>query len=143
MPPTLPLKRCSIGSCRSCPRLSGRWLNTETLNDRGVLADLPLVAQIMGLVEQAKPTVDARIKALTGARTVNCRKQLLRWFHARGIEMANTRKFTVADLLDEDLDDVCREVLELMRDGGGTSHTKADVLARRVCADGRLRGELV
>ena len=42
--------------------------------------------------------------------------------------MENTRRGTVADLLDQELDDTAREVLELMRDGGGTAHAKAEVL---------------
>jgi DNA polymerase bacteriophage-type len=119
------------------------WLSTEKMNDRGVLADLQLVGRIIDLVSQALPAVNARILELTGARTVNCRVALKAWFTARGIELQDTRKATVADLLEEELPDDAHEVLELMRDGGGTSHTKAAVLARRVSADGRLRGELV
>ena len=70
---------------------------------------------------------------------------LARWLVDRGIELkSGIAKSVVEELLArEGLDDLVRQVLEIRRDGGGSSSRKHVAIDRHLSDDGRIRGELI
>ena len=121
------------------------WLLTETINDRGIMVDQPMLRRVVDLAGEALAGLNAQIKAATAGAVpsvTNC-GALKRWLDARGVKTDAVDKYAIADLLEGELDDGIRDVLEMRRDGGGSSHTKAPSIERRLSGDGRLRGSLI
>ena len=121
------------------------WLLTERMNDRGVLIDQGLVSRALDLIAEEEAHINETICERTGGAVprVSDHGALKRWLLEQGLDVDSTDKASVAAMLDGSLDPLVRSILEIRRDGGGSSQTKWKALQARTSADGRLRGALV
>lgn len=129
------------------PRLSERerrvWLLDQTINDRGVAVDVPLVQAALGAVAEAKRRADRRIGQLTSSAVTKCSQsaKIVAWINSRGIPCKSIAKgetealvFT-AGVFDDPL---VEEVVALRR--RTTKMFRFDKILAQVCRDGRLHG---
>lgn len=127
------------------------WCMTESMNDRGVLVDLPLVDAVAALVSDATRSLNARLSAVTGGAVarVTDHMALTRWLRSvdaddSGLGDDGVGKAALAAMLERtDLAPAVRDALTIRRDGGKSSAAKYKAIRERVSADGRIRGVLV
>ncbi len=126
------------------PQEEAVWQLDWTINQRGVMVDLPLVAKSKAIVEQAKAGLDARMYAVTKGHVGACTEvgRIGEWLDANGYPMPSLAAGKiVAALEDKTLPPAVREVLELRQAAAKSSTAKLDAMER--CADpadGRARG---
>jgi DNA polymerase len=116
---------------------------TQYMNSRGVTLDLPLVRACKKLAGVVRDDAGERIREFTnGAVTkVTQYARLKQWLHDNNVEVVDTTKATIRDLLsDEGVRGPVRQVLEIWADTAKASITKLDAMLRMVNADGRVRG---
>lgn len=124
------------------------WEITERMNDYGVLVDETLLVRVTALIEQAEERLNASLAAKTagGVKAVSDTGALKRWLVGQGVEEAEDGidKAAVAAMIENpDVPALVREVLQVRRDGGGSSAKKWKAILGRLSADGRARGGLV
>jgi len=123
------------------------WLMTERMNDRGILVDRALVDRVLTLIAEEETNINATISARTAGAVpkVSDHGALTRWLGEMGLaDVDSVDKAAVAAMLDRaDLDPFVRSVLEIRRDGGGSSSKKWIAILARTSPDGRLRGAFV
>jgi DNA polymerase len=121
------------------------FLLDARINERGVAVDLELVEAAEALVAETQAQLDAEMRGLTGgvieAATQTAR--LLTWLRARGVEADSVDKPAVAGLLDTDLPDDVRRVLEVRAGAARSSTAKLQAFRARTCRDGQLRDNLL
>jgi len=121
------------------------YLLDQTINDRGVLIDVPLVKASAKLTKQALADANEEVARLTGGDVDAVTKvaDLKKWLNAQGVDVNNVRKGTVRDLLEDeawDLDQKVRDVLTLRQDAGKSSTAKLKTMLEVRCEDDRARG---
>lgn len=138
---------CSIDAL--LPRLSERerrvWVLDQSINDRGVALDVPLVQAALRAVNDAKRSADRRIWELTGGAVRRCTeaKRIVDWLVERDIpatsisEESSEQLLLSADILS---DDTAKAVIALRR--ASSKAFKFQSMLDTVCADGRVRGSL-
>jgi DNA polymerase len=114
-------------------------------NERGVAVDLELVGAAEALVAKTQAQLDTELQKLTGGMVEAATQsgRLLTWLRAREIEADSVDKPAVAELLDTDLPDDVRRVLEVRAEAARSSTAKLQAFRARTCRDGRLRDNLV
>lgn len=115
------------------------WRLDRQINEAGFPIDRLLVDNARALAKGNRAGLVSRAKAITDLANPNSITQLTGWLNSRGLHPANLDKHTVATLLQGDLDDEVREVLEIRQQLGKGSLAKFDALHRATCADDRLR----
>lgn len=120
------------------------WQLDQRINDRGIGVDQALCEAAKKIIAATTEDLNDEIKALTGGvvGAVSQVNQLLIWLRDRGVDTASVKKDAVTDLLELDLPDDVRRVLELRQEGGKTSTAKINKLLACSSVDGRLRGSL-
>jgi DNA polymerase len=121
------------------------FLLDQTINDRGIRIDLPLVNRLYRLIQDEKLRLDAEIHRLTGGQVtgVTKRNALLTWLNERGVEADSLNKAAITALLESPLAGDAREVVELRRAGAKSSTSKLTAMMAATCPDGRSRGLLL
>lgn len=118
------------------------WEIDQRINHEGIQLDTPMVRRAVEYADQAKRDLLARFQVLTNG-TLTSPKQstaLRMWLHDNDVEVANTRKHTVSQLLrDADLSPTVREALQLATEIKKTSLAKYTAMLRRSNALGILR----
>lgn len=120
------------------------FLLDQEINDRGVLVDLPLVAQSRTVVDQAMKRLNSRIDDITGGAVgkVTQVAKLTRWLQMEGVETSSLDKASMIALLSKDQDGDIQEALETRQEAAKSSTSKLKALAACAGADGRARGML-
>lgn len=135
------------------------WLMDQRINDRGVRLDMPLVGQMQKIVADATTPLAARFRDLTGGLEFTQVGKVGEWVRAKGVDLPNLQKETIADLLGSDPDhdddsnagedvvgqalpDDVRSALRIRQLVGSASVKKLPAMQACVCADGRARGLL-
>lgn len=129
------------------PRLSDRerkvWLLDQTINDRGVFVDVPLVRAALDAVAKAGRKADRRLWELTNGAADKCSQtaKIATWVRSRGVPCDSIAKgefeelIRRAEIFDEP---TVEEALSLRR---ATTHMfRFEKILVQVCRDGRLRG---
>lgn len=119
------------------------WLETERMNDRGVLIDVPLVKAGKKLASHIRDEAGDMISDLTeGAVTkVTQYVRLKAWLLDNNIHVKDTTKATVRDLLaDHGVQGPVRRVLEIWSETAKASIRKLDAMLRMRNSDGVCRG---
>lgn len=116
------------------------WDVDQNINDRGVLLDTDLAQKIVTYNEQHTAKLTEEAKQLTGLDNPNSVTQLKLWVQDRGIRTDSLTKSVLADLLDGNLPDDVRRVLEIRQSLGRTSVKKYQTMLDIACPDGRARG---
>ena len=111
----------------------------QEVNDRGILVDMTLVEQAIGIDAKTKQSLRSRMQETTGLENPNSVTQVKDWLSGKGVETESLDKKAVKELLpdaDEDVADVlsCRQQL------AKASVSKYKAMEKAVCADGRARG---
>jgi DNA polymerase len=121
------------------------WTLDRTINSRGFRIDRNLAEAVGQLGPRIRKSVDAGIAELTGGAvlTVGQTDKALAWLAAKGCELPNIHKTTVAKALTNGLDPDARRFLQLRQDGARASANKAGTLLACLDADDRLRGALI
>ena len=120
------------------------WHLDQTMNDRGIRIDLPMVDNIVRYDEQRRAELLEEAREITGLSNPNSLAQLKPWINELwSVDAPQLRKDDVEVLLKrEDLPPEVRRVLEIRQALGKTSTAKYGAMQEAVCEDGRLRGIL-
>lgn len=112
-------------------------------NSVGVRMDRQLVESILGIDARNTEALMVEAQGLTGLANPNSTAQLTVWLAQHGVDVADLRKDTVADLLeDATLPDDVRRVLEIRQQLAKTSVKKYAAMEVCACDDDRMRGLL-
>lgn len=117
-----------------------QWQYDTLMNARGARVDTKLIEGSNYVDENIKAQLTKKAKELTGLSNPNSTSQLLAWLRSNGINVDNTTKATVQDLLDGDLPSNIRRVLELRQQLGKSSVAKYKKMVETLCDDDRIRG---
>lgn len=118
------------------------WRFNERMNDRGVYIDRPLVEAMHRIVDQEIERLDGEMARLTGGAVTACSQvgRLKAWLQARGVAADSLAKAALDELLDDDLPDDARAVIELRKAAAKTSTAKLDAMLACIGPDNRARG---
>lgn len=127
------------------PLLDSEWevyAVDQAINDRGVLLDMGIVKTAARLAREQKTKIMAELRDLTGLENPNSAEQLKGWLTEKlGKNVTTIAKDNVKALLTEASGDV-KQVLKLRSRSSLSSVAKYTSAARRVCADGTVKGSL-
>lgn len=118
------------------------WELDQTINDRGILIDIPTVKIILGLIREETHNINAGVQKLSNGTidSATKRAQVLAWVNARGAEMTNLQAATIRDkLLEPDLDPKIKLMLEYRQGASKTSTAKYIKMTQAVGTDHRAR----
>jgi len=120
------------------------WHLDQTINQRGIAVDLPLVNGALTAVEQEQTRLAKRCEQLSGIESTRQVAALRRYLaENQGLALADLAAPTVkAALARQDLTPVARELLSVRQQASQSSTAKYQALANAVSKDGRLRGTL-
>ena len=118
------------------------WALDLQINDRGIRIDRVMVNNVIDYDEVHTAELLEEAKMLSGLSNPNSLPQLKAWLSKYGISAGSLTKDSLEDLLQTDLPDAVRRVLEIRQATGKTSTAKYSKMAGAVCRDGRLRGTL-
>jgi DNA polymerase len=123
---------------------------TETINERGVRVDVPLVKQLLWRANEAVDELNEEIRDLTKGKVTALTEveRIKIWVHDEtGHVLETLRKEDMDGLIGEatalDLPHHVKRVLEIRQAGAKSSVAKLVAILNRVSADGRLRGAFV
>lgn len=126
------------------PREREVYLLTERMNDRGVQIDLDLVRAAQIVAQLGIDEANVELRLVTGGSVAEVTKvaQIKNWLIEQGVIApgASLNKAAVAELLDEDIPETARAVLELRSGAGRSSVAKLVTMQTTACEDGRCRG---
>lgn len=111
----------------------------QEINDRGIRVDMELVEAALTLDAQAKTTLSAEMRRLTGIENPNSVYQLLEWLGEQGYKSDCLDKAAVKELLKTAKDPV-KSVLELRLMLSKSSVKKYQAMQTAACSDHRARG---
>lgn len=118
------------------------WCLDQQINDRGIRVDLPMVHKIIAHDEAHTAELMDEAKMLSGLSNPNSLPQLKGWLKKYGIAVDSLTKDSLEELLQTDLPDAVRRVLEIRQATGKTSTAKYSKMAAMACNDSRIRGTL-
>ena len=117
------------------------WQKDVLMNAYGVRADTQMIQGALAIDAESNDRLIEEAAEITGLSNPNSTAQLLPWLQEHtGRPVANLQKATVAELLEEDLSDDIRRVLEIRQQLGKTSVKKYATMQAAQCSDGRIRG---
>jgi DNA polymerase len=130
---------------RLTPLEREHYLEVCRQNDAGITVDVELVRAMRAVADEGLERVNAALEELTGGEVseITNHQRLREWVNAQGVETTSVAKKVIRELLESDLADDVRAVLELRRDGGKSSLAKLDSMLKCLCSDGKIRGMLV
>lgn len=117
------------------------WLLDQTINERGVKVDLPLVRQALAVSNDAVAAINARLSEITDGAVPRI-TNLGRMKQHLGLN-GPLNKPALRELLRADLSPEVREILTLRQEGGKSSTAKLKTMLATTCHDDRIRGMLL
>lgn len=120
------------------------WLMDYTINQRGVMVDVPSAKAAIDLADKMKVRYDNELAQITNgaATSVTALAPLKEWLAEQGCHqaLAGLAKADVSELLArDDLPDAVRAALTVRQEAGKASNAKFDVMVRQAGEDARLR----
>lgn len=118
------------------------WELDQKINDRGVLIDIPLVKNILILVNEEMEIITKRVKRLSKGEVESPaqRERMLNWLNKRGANLANLQAPTIRDrLMGDDLSNEVAKMLTYRQSGSKTSTAKYQAMISAVGIDHRAR----
>lgn len=130
---------------RLSPQERRVYLLDQKMNDRGVLLDVPLIRKAQAIVDIGLERANAEIRDVTAGAVAGVTKiaDLKGWLGEQGLQVPSVRKSAVRDLLEGDLSDPVRAVLEARAESGRSSVSKLETMLKVRCGDDRARGLLL
>lgn len=118
------------------------WRMDQRINDRGMLADLPLARLAIAADAENQSAMSQRLRDLLGIENPGSVIQVATALADTGLELENLRADTVREaLLREDLSEVQREALQLRVELALVAAKKYQAILNRASADSRVRGQ--
>lgn len=121
------------------------WVLDQKINQRGIAIDVPFAQAAVKAADRAKAGLAVACREATNeeVQAATQRDALLEHLLAEfGIAPDNLRKATVEKLLDSDIPEGLRELLNIRLQSSSTAVAKYNALIRGVSSDGRFRGTL-
>src|SRR5262245_15596793 len=118
------------------------WELDQRINERGAHVDIGLLEAGLCLEQAAQREVRSQIAGLTDGvvTTPGQRDKILSWLADHNCNISNLRKATVADiLLEPELNEQARRLLELRRNGAGAAARKFATVRRWTSEEGEPR----
>lgn len=121
------------------------FLLDQTINDRGVLLDLPLIEKAQALAVTAVTALNERLRQATGGKVNSATKAaaLTTWLREQGVEADGVSKQSVNEMLAGELVAVARDALEIRKEAAKASTAKLKAMQASACQDSRVRGLLL
>lgn len=119
------------------------YILDQRMNDRGICIDRPLIRAAQNVAYEGVKRANATIARLTHnpEMAVTSVAKLAEWVNAQGVTTAGIAKARVRELLDGELPDDVRTVLELRAEAGRSSVAKLTSMLEVACtSDDRARG---
>lgn len=116
------------------------WCADQRVNDTGIKVDTALARMAMAAGAINAEAQKARIKEIAGIDNPGSQPQMMKWMRSEGLDPRNLRAETVQDLLDGDLTETQREVLELRQELALVASKKYEAALGGCSPDGRFRG---
>ena len=119
------------------------WIVDQEINGRGVLLDHVLIDEALKTSESLTEKLTCEARELTGLDNPNSPAQIKQYIEDKeGITVASISKAEVAKLLESDISDSTRRLLEIRQQLGKSSVAKYTAMKAASCPDGRSRGLL-
>lgn len=124
------------------------YLLDQLLNERGFRLDMGAVETALWLLKHESTVLNGELATITegAVEKATQRDRLLAWFHTQGLELEDTQKTTIDDLLkieDHVMPTPVRRALEILRALGRSSTAKYQSMKAWVCPDQRVHGGLL
>lgn len=120
------------------------WLLDQRINDRGFYLDRQLAEAANRIAAAAHPYINAELTKITNGEVTAYTQvaRIMAWLKEH-LDVTTLNKKAIDGLLDLELEEDVRRVLELRLLGAQAAVAKADALLDRCGADGRVRGAFV
>jgi DNA polymerase bacteriophage-type len=130
-----------LGAWPLPPKERSIWIFDQGVNDIGIPVDLGFVQKAYRLACKAKQTAIDTQNRLTGLENANSNTQMQGWANDHGYKPTSLAKEHIAAALkyDNDMDEVCKEVLRNRKAAASTSYKKMETLMRQIGPDERVR----
>ena len=122
--------------------VQAQWVTDTVINTRGVQLDTELIDGALHIADIQTSQLTEKAKEITGLNNPNSNSQLIKWLADEGIKTNDLQKQTVSDMLESDLADNVRGMLEIRQELNKTSNKKYDAMVACKCSDNRARGLL-
>lgn len=121
------------------------WLLSESVNDHGFHLDRNLAKAAAKIAEEMKPRINDELTKITNGIITAFTQvpRITKWVRQHVPEIKSLNKEKLGELLDGDLPDHVRRVLELRLLGAQAAVAKVGALLQRRSPDGRVRGSFV
>lgn len=116
------------------------WQMDIRMNAFGVKVDTDLIKGALAIDAVSTEKLTDEAVRITGLNNPNSPAQLLAWLRGIGVDMPNLQKETVSEMLQQELPENARRVLELRQQLGKTSIKKYVAMKNAKGEDDRVRG---
>lgn len=116
------------------------WHMDIRMNNLGVRVDKELIEGALTIDDMCKTQLTQEFIKLTGLENPNSPIQILSWLEQKGIKVENLQKNSVISLLEKELPDDVRRVLEIRQQLGKTSIKKYKAMYTAMCGNERVCG---
>lgn len=117
-----------------------QWELCVRMNAYGVRVDTELISGALYVRQMSAGRLMDEAIDITGLGNPNSDKQLSAWLEDNGVLVENLQKATVTEMLEGELPDTVRRVLEIRQQLGKTSIKKYEAMDTAKCKDDRIRG---
>lgn len=117
-----------------------QWELCVRMNAYGVRVDTELISGALYVRQMSVGRLMDEAIDITGLGNPNSDKQLSAWLEDNGVLVENLQKATVTEMLEGELPDTVRRVLEIRQQLGKTSIKKYEAMDTAKCKDDRIRG---
>lgn len=117
-----------------------QWELCVRMNAYGVRVDTELISGALYVRQMSAGRLMDEAIDITSLGNPNSDKQLSAWLEDNGVLVENLQKATVTELLEGELPDTVRRVLEIRQQLGKTSIKKYEAMDTAKCKDNRIRG---
>lgn len=117
-----------------------QWELCVWMNAYGVRVDTELITGALYVRQMSAGRLMDEAIDITGLGNPNSDKQLSAWLEDNGVLVENLQKATVTELLEGEIPDTARRVLEIRQQLGKTSIKKYEAMDTAKCKDDRIRG---
>ena len=111
----------------------------QTINDRGILVDLPMVKSAIYLDQESKGHLKDEMQSVTGLANPQSVLQMQKWLRENGVELDSLGKKELQAQL-SDIEEPMRSVLLLRQQLAMSAVKKYQAMETAACTDGRCRG---
>ena len=111
----------------------------QTINDRGILIDIPMVENAINLDKVSKSHLKEEMQSLSGLKNPQSVIQMQQWLKENGVELDSLGKKEIEAEL-EGIPEPMRSVLLLRQQLAMSAVKKYQAMDTAACSDGRCRG---